>query len=219
LGPRKPENLEASPKIDSDYSALKRLKDGTAVRLRLLRPSDRDALLEGFERLSPESRYRRFLSPTPKLSEEMLRRLTDTDDWNHLAVVAERAESDPPEGLGIARFIRLEDAPDTAEAAVVVVDAVQRQGLGHLLLLDLVEAARERGIKKFRTYILPDNEPAQRLLHELDADAEPRVEDRLRVFELPLPEVSADAERPEPLYRFLRFAAQGVVMIFRALRA
>jgi GNAT superfamily N-acetyltransferase len=208
-------------KIDAEYSAVKRLKDGTRVRLRLLRSSDREALLEGFQRLSPESRYRRFLSPTPKLSEEMLRRLTDTDDWNHLAIVAERASkrSSPAEGLGIARFIRLEDAPDTAEAAVVVVDAVQRLGLGRLLLLALVEAARERGIKQFRTYVLPDNEPAQRLLHELDEHAEARVEDRLRVFELPLPGPSAGTERADPVYRFLRFAAQGVTMIFRALRA
>src|SRR5205085_11971282 len=116
-------------------SAAERLTDGTAVRLRLLRPSDRDALVAGFKLLSPEWRYRRFFTPTPRLSEEMLRRLIDTDDENHLAIVAERMDGNTPsgEGLGIARFIRFADAPDTAEAAIVVLDSIQRRGLGRLL--------------------------------------------------------------------------------------
>jgi RimJ/RimL family protein N-acetyltransferase len=206
-------------KIDAEYSALERLTDGTRVRLRLLRASDHDGLLAGFARLSPESRYRRFFSATPRLSEEMLRRLLDTDDWNHLAIVAERVSADPKgvEGLGIARFIRLDDAPDTAEAAVVVVDDVQRRGLGRVLLLALVEAARERGIKRFRTYVLPDNEPAQRLLHELDDQAKARIEDGLRVFDIPLPEGAPEAVAREPIYRFLRSAAEGVTLIVKSL--
>jgi RimJ/RimL family protein N-acetyltransferase len=209
----------SATKIDTEYSAVERLTDGTQVRLRLLRPSDRDALLAGFQRLSPESRYRRFLSPTPRLSKKMLRQLIETDDWNHLAIVAERVSKDsaPAEGLGIARFIRLGDAPDTAEAAVVVDDAVHRRGLGRLLLLTLVEAARERGIKKFRAYVLPDNEPAQRLLRDLDEHVKARVEDDLRVFELPLPEAIADTAATDLIYRFLRSAGEGVIMILRSL--
>ena len=45
------------------------LRDGSRVRIRRLRDSDRELLLRGFRRLSPESRYRRFLAPTPRLSE------------------------------------------------------------------------------------------------------------------------------------------------------
>jgi len=57
------ERRELSPMhIDCEYSAAERLTDGTAVRLRLLRPSDRDALVAGFKLLSPESRYRRFFT-------------------------------------------------------------------------------------------------------------------------------------------------------------
>jgi len=148
----------------------------------------------------------------------MLRRLLETDDQNHLAIVAERMEKGAAsgEGVGIARFIRLADAPDTAEAAIVVLDEFQRRGVGRLLLLALVDAARERGIRKFRVQVLPDNEPAQRLLHELDAQAKARVDDGLRVFELPLPE-AAVVEPRDPVYRFLRFAAEGVVMIVKSL--
>ena len=39
------------------------LRDGTRVRFRVIRPQDKARLLEVFERVSPDSRYRRFLAP------------------------------------------------------------------------------------------------------------------------------------------------------------
>ena len=39
------------------------LRDGAAVVIRPIEPEDREAIVEGFERLSPESRYRRFFGP------------------------------------------------------------------------------------------------------------------------------------------------------------
>src|SRR5579871_764791 len=152
--------------IDERFSAVHTLTDGTRVRLRMLRPEDRERLRAGFERLSPQSRYRRFLSPTPRLTERMLTYLTHAYGRDHVAIGAERVEPDGRggEGLGVARFIRLADAPDTAEAAVAVVDDVQGRGLGRLLLATLVEAACERGIRKFRAHVLPGNAPVDTLL-------------------------------------------------------
>jgi hypothetical protein len=43
------------------------LADGRRLRVRPLGPADRDRLTALFARLSPESRYRRFLSPKPEL--------------------------------------------------------------------------------------------------------------------------------------------------------
>jgi hypothetical protein len=53
-------------RIGSDYFEVHHLSDGTEVRLRLLRASDRGKIAAGFRRLSPESRYRRFFSPMPR---------------------------------------------------------------------------------------------------------------------------------------------------------
>ena len=44
--------------------------------IRPIEPDDRAALAEGFERLSAESRYRRFFAPVPHLSEHDLDYLT-----------------------------------------------------------------------------------------------------------------------------------------------
>jgi hypothetical protein len=44
------------------------LRDGSRVAIRPIEPDDREMLAEGFGRLSPESRYRRFFTPMPALS-------------------------------------------------------------------------------------------------------------------------------------------------------
>ncbi|MGH7856517.1 MAG: hypothetical protein ACREQY_04240, partial [Candidatus Binatia bacterium] len=76
-------------KIDTRHSAVHRLADGTKIELRLLERSDAAKLRDGFRRLSPQTRYRRFFSPMPKLSEAMLRRLVAVDGRDHVAIVAE----------------------------------------------------------------------------------------------------------------------------------
>jgi len=55
----------------SDDYAVHRLTDGTKARLRLLRHDDREPLLAGFDRLSPESRSRRFSTMMLRLPESM----------------------------------------------------------------------------------------------------------------------------------------------------
>ncbi|MGH7820866.1 MAG: GNAT family N-acetyltransferase [Candidatus Binatia bacterium] len=205
----------ADPVSRSDASSIHTLRDGTKVRLRPIGPADRDRLAAGFEKLSATSRYRRFLSPTPRLTEETLRHLTATDGWNHLAIGAETEQGD---GLGVARFFRLESEPEVAEAAVAVIDEKQGLGLGHLLLEALVAAARERGIRRFRGYVLPENEPMRALLAEIGERATVRRERDLLFYDVLLPESRAEEIRQGPLYAVLRLAARGVETILRTVR-
>ena len=76
-------------KIDPAYRRRVRLKGGVVVQVRLIGLPDRDRFVAGFERLSPESRYRRFFVPVARLREDMITRLLDTDNWDHLALGAE----------------------------------------------------------------------------------------------------------------------------------
>ena len=64
------------------------LRDGARVRVRQGHRSDRELLLRGFERLSAESRYRRFLAPMPHLTEGMIRYLTEIDHRDHEELLA-----------------------------------------------------------------------------------------------------------------------------------
>jgi RimJ/RimL family protein N-acetyltransferase len=166
-----------------------RLANGTVVRCRPVRAADRRKLLDAFEHFSPESRYRRFFAPTPRLTNTMLSRLLEIDGRDRVAIGAEtlRLGFLPGPGLGIARFTRLADRPDAAELALSIVDEVQGNGLGTILLQELSAAARANGVARFVALVQPDNEPMKALLRKLDPAATSRVEDGVLLFELRVP--------------------------------
>jgi GNAT superfamily N-acetyltransferase len=200
------------------------LRDDTKVVLRLIRPEDKALLREGFDRLSPASRYARFLAPKTQLSDDELRYLCEVDQEDHVAIGAVRDDPDGPQvGLGIARFIRLADRRDTAEAAVAVADEVHRQGLGRLLLTRLVAAAAERGIARFRCEVLGTNAGMTALLGEISPDRSLELRDGVMSIEVALPSVPptqppAGALLGSPIYRLLRAAAQNAVEWTEAVR-
>jgi GNAT superfamily N-acetyltransferase len=132
------------------------LRDGTPVLVRMVEASDKDALAEGIARLSTHSRYLRFHTGVEQLTDEQLRYLTDVDQRDHVAWVA-MLRDDEDTGIGVARFVRLPDEPDVAEAAITVLDAYQGRGLGTLLLGVLAAAAARRGVTTFRSYVLGVN--------------------------------------------------------------
>ena len=137
--------------------------------MRPIRPDDKSLLVGGFQRLSEESRLRRFLAPISELSEEQLRYLTEIDYVDHFAWVALLAD-DPGVGIGVGRYIRIRDEPDVAEVAITIVDDYQGKGLGTLLLGLLAATARVAGITKFRAYVLEDNLPMRTILNDLGVD-------------------------------------------------
>jgi len=141
------------------------LRDGSRVKVRPVRRSDAGLLLRGFERLSEESRYRRFLCSMPELSESMVRYLTDVDHHDHEAVVA--LDPGTGEGVGVARYVRDSAEPTRAEAAVTVIDDWQGRGLGTLLLELMAVRAREEGINRFTALMLASNDEMMELLESL----------------------------------------------------
>ena len=108
------------------------LRDGSRVRIRQGRRSDGELLVRGFDRLSPESRYRRFLTPLPALNGRILGYLTDVDHHDRESMVALNEQGTA--GLGVARYVRDVNRPDAAEVALTVIDGWQGRGLGTLLL-------------------------------------------------------------------------------------
>jgi GNAT superfamily N-acetyltransferase len=209
-------------RIDRQYLEQACLRDGTPVRLRLVRPEDKALIVEGWSHLSPESRYRRFLSGRADLKPSELRYLTEVDGVDHVALGAISADQ-APRGLGIARFLRLAGRPDVAEAAIVVVDDMQRKGLGRLLLDRLAEAARERGIARFSSELLATNAAATALVHAMAPHAVLHPDGQTLTVEIPLqPEAPRPLPTPVagtegPLVRLLALAAEGRLVLARTL--
>src|SRR5262249_38864605 len=105
--------------------------------------------------------------------------------------------------------------PTKAEAAVAVIDEVQGQGLGSLLLRQLIASARARGIRTFICYVLPSNERAKTLLQGVAEELSPRLDDGVLLYELALPEITPTEPDQGPIYRLFRLAAEGIRVIFR----
>ncbi|HEY0630765.1 MAG TPA: GNAT family N-acetyltransferase [Thermoleophilaceae bacterium] len=139
------------------------LKDGSAVEVRPISTADRELLERAFERLSPESRYRRFFSPVSRLSERQLDYLTDVDHRDHEALVALAEDSD--DAVAVARFVRTR--PGVAEPAIVVADDWQGRGLASQLLDALADRAREEGVECFVAPVLAENRAAIALFERL----------------------------------------------------
>jgi GNAT superfamily N-acetyltransferase len=192
------------------------LADGTQVVLRHLRPSDGPELRRAFERLSPESRYRRFFGGLTHLTEATLDYLTRVDGQDHVAIVAvgESYDLKTEHGMGVARFVRLKDDAGAADAAVTVIDDFQRKGLGRLLATTLAEAARERGVHRFRADVLADNEPMRAIMSEIAA-TERGVAAGVISYDVALDGIGPS--RGGAVDRFLRGAASSMAVLLRRL--
>lgn len=138
------------------------------VEIRPIRPDDGERLQAAHLRLSPESRYRRFLSAKPILTADDARYLVQVDGSDHVALVATAPVGGIEEAIvAVARFVRLDDDPAAAEFAIVVADDYQRQGLATALLERLTAAAVAVGVDRFRATILSDNRAVRRLIAQL----------------------------------------------------
>jgi RimJ/RimL family protein N-acetyltransferase len=141
------------------------LADGTTLLLRPLSRDDRDEMLGLFERLSDESRWRRYLSPKPSLSPRELDYFTDIDHVTHeaFAAVDERDGS----FAGVARYVRHAGTEPIAELAVEVADEMQRRGIGTALCDCVIERAQINGLRLLTGTTLWNNHAARSLLRGL----------------------------------------------------
>lgn len=140
------------PRYPSELELNVQTPDGQLAHVRPIRPDDKDRLVAFHRHLSYGSVYRRFLGPHPDLRPAEAERFTCVDYVERLAIVVEVAD----QLVGVARYDRL---PETtvAEVAFVVADAYQHQGIGTILLRQLVHAARDQGITTFIAQTLVDN--------------------------------------------------------------
>ena len=181
--------------------------EGVRVLFRPISGEDKRRLRDGFERLSPQSRYRRFFRHIDHLSEKDLRYLTEVDFVDHVAWIALLPDEAGEPGIGAARWIRVAQEPDVAEAAVTVVDDWHGRGIGKTLLFLLARSARARGIRAFRAWVMGENRPILGVLGDLGVRYG-AWEGGVVQVDVPLPDEEVDvADSAAPLV--LREVARG----------
>ncbi len=147
-----------------------KLKDGTPVTIRPIRPEDEPLMVQFHTTLSERSVYLRYfcsLSLSTRVEHERLVRICFGSYDRGFALVADRKnpETGQHEVLGVGRFSAINRAE--AEAAVLVSDQWQGRGLGTELLACVARVAREEKYQKLSGEILRDNLPTQAIFKKV----------------------------------------------------
>jgi GNAT superfamily N-acetyltransferase len=136
------------------------------VTTRPVRPDDAPLFCRLWDRLSPETVYRRFHAPLRRPPAEASR-LVEVDHDLREALVAVIGG----EVVGVARYDRSPADPGTADVAVVVEDAWQGVGIGRQLLGELTQLAARRGVRSLTADVQADNDRMVGLVRRLLPDA------------------------------------------------
>jgi len=173
------------------------LPDGAEVTLRPIRLEDEAELTALYARLSPETAYQRFFTVMRRLPPAWAHILASVDYDRRMAIVA----LGPGDALiGVARYAYDEKAGE-AEIAIVVQDQWQGRGLGKILLADLIAYAVDRGIQRFRAYVLADNARMLRLVTRVATVLDRKLESGVVSFLLAPPGPPASAQAPVAVER------------------
>jgi acetyltransferase len=152
------------------------LSDGTEIVIRPIRPEDAEIEQEFVRNLSEESRYNRFISTVRELSQRMLVRFTQIDYDREMALVAVTQQHGRDIQIGVARYV-INSSGDTCEFAIAVADAWQNHGIGGRLMVSLMDAAREKGLRRIDGDVLTSNTRMLRFMQKLGFEVLPNEED------------------------------------------
>lgn len=145
-------------------------RSGLRLRMRSLMPTDAPYLVQIFEQMSADSRYMRFNQPLEYVSEERVweeaERIAQTTRQHSggLIVFTDLPDSSNT-AVAAARYVCIGEG--TAEVAMSVIDAMQKQGIGSWLMHKLVETARRDGVRLLTADIRNDNEGIWKILYRL----------------------------------------------------
>lgn len=167
------------------YEQVWPLRGGGEYTVRPIHPDDAQMLQDMTRRLSPESRYFRFVSNMAELPASMLARFTliDYDREMALCAVVDGAE-DGDDGeqqkkkkiIAVSRYITNPDQ-NSCEFSLVVDDAYAGQGLGTRMMLSIMEVAREKGLQEIVGLVLTQNNGMLKLMRSLGFEVKAYPED------------------------------------------
>ncbi len=126
-----------------------------ALTIRPIRADDAELEYAFLDRLSPQTRYNRFLGAGVRPTAAMIEKFTRIDYDEHMAFIATVMLDGEELQIGVARYIRLPDGG--AEFAIVVEDEWQGCGVGRRLLERLIERARDTRVAFLVGDVLAEN--------------------------------------------------------------
>jgi GNAT superfamily N-acetyltransferase len=136
-----------------------------------MRHDDAELLERMFYRLSSETRWRRFFMPLDNIDADQVRRetvrLATVHPEREVALLATAMEEGREEIVAVARYGRIGDGSECAEASIVVRDDYQCAGMGAQLFDLLVQVGLARGVHHMILLTHADNTGMIGLVHHL----------------------------------------------------
>lgn len=151
--------------------------NGTAVTVRPIRAEDEELEADFVRRLSDDSRYRRFMLTLRELSPAKLEYLTHVDQVGHVALIATVEKDGRTLSVGVARYV-VDASGRGCEFSIAIDDGWQRTGLAGVLMQELMEVARARGIASMDGIVLAANAEMLHFARQLGFQIEHDPEDR-----------------------------------------
>jgi RimJ/RimL family protein N-acetyltransferase len=141
-----------------------RLRDGTALFVRPLKPDDARLYPDFLSEVTLEDLRLRFFAPIKELSPELIDKLTHLDYAKAIAFIALAEQSGKMLGV-----VRLHNEPDgkSGEYAVLVRSQLKGHGLGWLLMHRMIEYAEAEGLERVHGQVLAENTTMLMMCHEL----------------------------------------------------
>jgi len=144
-----------------------RLKDGSDIILRPIKPEDEPMWLELLASCSKESIYHRFRYDFYFDSHEVATQFCFIDYDREIAIVAEVEHQGRKRLVGVGRLIADPDV-EMMEYAVLITDDWQKKELGYMLTEYCMKIAIDRGVKKLVAETTRDNKPMISVFRKLN---------------------------------------------------
>ncbi|WOJ91112.1 GNAT family N-acetyltransferase [Methylocapsa polymorpha] len=158
------------------------LRDGAHFLLRDVRSDDEPRLRDMFACATSEDIHFRCFGAMRGFAADMAHRLAHLDPTRELALVAlTPPERQPEEILGVVHLAQCPEAMDTAEFDIMVRSDLKQHGLGYRMMTEILESARQRGLKAITGNILRDNYVMLQMAHELGFKTDAVDRDAVRV--------------------------------------
>jgi acetyltransferase len=132
-----------------------RTSDGITYRVRPIEPGDSERERDFIRRMSPQSRYQRFMHHLREADDKMIGELVNVDHHRTEALVAVIGKGPEERIIGVARYAA--GGADECEFAVTVADDWQCRGIGTTLVPLLFERAAQEGFRIIFGTVLADN--------------------------------------------------------------
>jgi RimJ/RimL family protein N-acetyltransferase len=172
-----------------DFTMMDKLKYGTPVVIRAVRPDDKERINEAFKNLDPDTIYTRYFRYKSHLTDEELKCATELDFSNDVALVVTIQTEVRETVIGGARFSVIKSDPGAArraEIAFTVEEDYQNQGIASRLFKQMIRIAREMGIAFFDAEVLFHNTPMLIVFERSGLPVQKRYEDGVIYLSMPL---------------------------------